>query len=164
MFTQICKHASLGVLLALFVVSAHAQTKSEPRKSTDTAPRDRSAGDAVDRDRSPTGANQYSDRDRRAGWEKGKQELERVLKTGQDKEAYRRELEKAGWKITSVNYDKPDYVEWEIVKGDQTYEVQIDLKNNKATKVDVATNMWKAKATEEALRTAMTGSGARTQK
>jgi hypothetical protein len=164
MFIQICKYASLGVLLALFVVGAHAQTKSEPRKSTDTAPRDRSAGDTLDRDRSPAGTNQYSDRDRRAGWEKGKQDLERVLKTGQDKEAYRRELEKLGWKITSVNYDKPDYVEWEIVKGDQTYEVQIDLKNNKATKVDVATNMWKAKATEEALRTAMTGSGARVQK
>jgi len=164
MLTQICKYASLGVLLGLFVVSAHAQTKSEPGKSTDTAPRDRSAGDAVDRDRSATGANQYSDRDRRAGWEKGKQELERILKPGQDKEAYRRELEKAGWKITSVNYDKPDYVEWEIVKGDQTYEVQVDLKNNKATKVDVATNMWKAKATEEALRTAMTGSSARAQK
>jgi hypothetical protein len=157
MFTQICKYASLGALLTLFVASAHAQTKS-----TDTAPRDRSAGDTVDR--SPTGANQYSDRDRRAGWEKGKQELERVLKPGQDKEAYRRELEKLGWKITSVNYDKPDYVEWEIVKGDQTYEVQIDLKNNKATKVDVATNMWKAKTTEEALRTAQTGSGTRAQK
>ena len=25
-----------------------------------------------------------------------------------------------GWSITSVNYDKPDYVEYEIVKGDQT--------------------------------------------
>ncbi|MGH7926797.1 MAG: hypothetical protein ACREQV_03275 [Candidatus Binatia bacterium] len=40
----------------------------------------------------------------------------------------------------------PDYyVEWEIVKGDQIYAVQIDPKDNKATKIDVAANMWKAK-------------------
>jgi hypothetical protein len=139
----------------VFVSTAHAQT-SEPRKS----------GDGVERDRRATanGNSQYSDRDRRAGWEKGKQEVERALKPGQDKETYRRELEKLGWKITSVNYDKPDYVEWEVVKGDQTYEVQIDLKDNKAAKIDIAPNVWKAKATEEALRTAMTGSGARAQR
>ena len=59
-----------------------------------------------------------------------------------------------GWKITSVNYDKPDYAEYEIVKGDQTYEVQIDFDKNshKATKVDVATNAWKADSTENALK------------
>jgi hypothetical protein len=58
-----------------------------------------------------------------------------------------------GWKITSVNSDKPDYAEWEIVKGDQTYEVQIDFDKSslKANKIDVTTNMWKADATEKAL-------------
>jgi hypothetical protein len=63
-----------------------------------------------------------------------------------------------GWKITSVNYDKPDYAEYEIVKGDQTYEVQIDLDKNshKATKVDVATNVWKADSTENALKQTQT--------
>jgi hypothetical protein len=59
-----------------------------------------------------------------------------------------------GWKITSVNYDKPDYVEFEIVKSDKSYEVQIDLDKNshKATKVDVTSNIWKAEATENALK------------
>lgn len=59
-----------------------------------------------------------------------------------------------GWKITSVNYDKPDYVEYEIVKNDTSYEVQIDVDKNshKATKVDVATNAWKTDATENALK------------
>jgi hypothetical protein len=58
-----------------------------------------------------------------------------------------------GWKVTSVNYDKPDYVEYEIVKGNDTYEVQIDFDKNsgKATKVDVAPNMWAAEATNRAL-------------
>jgi hypothetical protein len=82
--------------------------------------------------------------------------LERALKTGEEKDFYRRQLEKMGWKITSVNYDKPDYVEYEIVKGDSTYEVQIDMDQNshKATKVDVTTNAWKADATKKALQQA----------
>ena len=99
------------------------------------------------------GDARYSDRDRRADWTKSKEQLEQALPTGQDKDAYRRELQKMGWAITSVNSDKPDYTEWEIVKGDQTYEVQInyDKTSHKASKVDVATNMWKAAATERAL-------------
>ena len=99
------------------------------------------------------GDARYSDRDRRRDWTKNKEDLERALKPGMEKTAYRRELEKMGWKITSVNSDKPDYSEWEIVKGDQTYEVQIDLDktSHKATKIDVTTNMWQAEATERAL-------------
>ncbi len=58
-----------------------------------------------------------------------------------------------GWKITSVNSDKPDYAEWEIVKADHSYEVQLDFDKttHKATKIDVTTNMWQAEATERAL-------------
>jgi uncharacterized protein YmfQ (DUF2313 family) len=80
--------------------------------------------------------------------------LEQALKTGESKDFYRRELEKMGWKVTSVNYDKPDYVEYEIVKGDDSYEVQIDFdkNSNKATKVDVAMNAWKTDATKQALK------------
>jgi len=44
--------------------------------------------------------------------------LEHALKTGETKNFYRREIENMGWQIISVNYDKPDYVEYEIVKGD----------------------------------------------
>jgi len=96
----------------------------------------------------------YSERDRMKSSKNEKERLEQALKTGEEKNFYRRELEKMGWKITSVNYDKPDYAEYEIVKGDHTYEVQIDLDKNshKATKVDVATNVWKADSTENALK------------
>jgi len=99
------------------------------------------------------GDARYSDRDHRADWGKGKETLERSLKTGENKAFYRKELEKQGYKITSVNYDKADYVEYEVVKGDQSYEVQIDFdkNSNKATKIDVTTNMWQAEATERAL-------------
>jgi uncharacterized protein YmfQ (DUF2313 family) len=95
----------------------------------------------------------YSEREKAKSSKDNEDKLETALKTGEEKAFYRRELEKMGWKITSVNYDKPDYVEYEIVKGDQSYEVQIDFDNNsrKATKVDVAANAWKADATKKAL-------------
>jgi hypothetical protein len=95
----------------------------------------------------------YSDRDRKGEWEKHRNELANALKPGEDRDYYRRELERLGYTITSVNQDKPEYVEYEIVKGDQTYEVQVDLDKNshKARKVEVAPNMWKAEATEKAL-------------
>jgi uncharacterized protein YmfQ (DUF2313 family) len=98
----------------------------------------------------------YSDRERMKTAKNDEDKLERALKTGEEKDFYRRQLEKMGWKITSVNYDKPDYVEYEIVKGDSTYEVQIDMDQNshKATKVDITTNAWKADATKKALQQA----------
>jgi hypothetical protein len=96
----------------------------------------------------------YSDRDRMKTSKDSADKLEQALKTGEEKAFYRRELEKMGWKVTSVNYDKPDYVEYEIVKGDDSYEVQIDFDKNshKATKVDVAMNAWKTDATKQALK------------
>ena len=53
-----------------------------------------------------------------------------------------------GYQITSVNYDKPDYVEYEIVKGNNSYEVQ----SGKASKVGVAPNLWRTDAMNAALR------------
>src|SRR5437667_4702172 len=109
---------------------------------------------ADDRVQRKDNINRYSDRDRMKTAKDSEDKLEQALKTGETKDFYRRELEKMGWQITSVNYDKPDYVEWEIVKSPATYEVQIDLdkNNHKAKKVDVAWNMWKADATEKALK------------
>ena len=71
----------------------------------------------------------YSDRDR----------LQTALKTGEPRNFYRHELKNMGWQITSVNYDNPEYVEYEIVKGEDLYQVQIafDKDNRIATKVAV---------------------------
>src|SRR5262245_31676771 len=93
----------------------------------------------------------YSDRDRSKAMKGEEDKLEQALKTGEDKAFYRRELEKLGWQITSVNYDKPDYLEYEIVKGKESFEVQIDLDKNshKSTKVDVTTNIWNTDATKQ---------------
>src|SRR5687767_13650896 len=74
-----------------------------------------------------TDRSRYSDRDLRKNYEDEEKKLEQTLKVGQDKNFYRRELEKMGYQITSINYDKPDYVEYEIVKSSNTYEAQIDF-------------------------------------
>jgi hypothetical protein len=86
-------------------------------------------------------------------WNQGQAELQKNLSPGQPADIYRRKLEDMGYKVTSVNYDKPDYLEYEVVKGDQTWEVQIDVSEDthKATKVDVVQNMWKTDATKAAL-------------
>jgi hypothetical protein len=53
-----------------------------------------------------------------------------------------------------VNYDKPDYIEYEIVKGNDSYEVQVDIdkNSNKAAKVDVVMNVWKTESPKNALK------------
>ncbi|HYQ97415.1 MAG TPA: hypothetical protein VEO92_03540, partial [Candidatus Nitrosocosmicus sp.] len=100
-----------------------------------------------------TDRSRYSDRDQRKNYDDEEEKLEQALKPGQDKNFYRRELEKMGYQITSVNYDKPDYAEYEIVKGNNSFEAQIDFdKNGKATKVDIAPNLWRTDSTKAALR------------
>lgn len=98
-------------------------------------------------------SERYSDRDRRKAYDSEEEKIEKTLKAGEDKDYYRRQLEKMGYKVTAVNADRADYVEYEIVKGDDTYEVQIDFDKNtrKATKIDVAPNLWQAEATDKAL-------------
>ncbi|MEO8247861.1 MAG: hypothetical protein ABI589_00685 [Burkholderiales bacterium] len=83
-----------------------------------------------------------------------KDKLEEALKAGQNRADYRSIIEKHGYKVSAINADKPDYLEYEIVKGKKSYEVQLDFKDNapKATKVDVTTNMWQAEGTEKMLK------------
>ena len=98
----------------------------------------------------------YSDRDQMKAWGTDKDALQRALGTGKPRDFYRTELEKMGYHITAVNRDKPDYLEYEVVKGKKSFEVQVDFdeKTKTAKKVDVTTNAWKADATERALKDA----------
>lgn len=102
-------------------------------------------------------------------WQQGQAQLEQRLQPGQPANMYRRKIEDMGYLVTSVNDDE-DYLEYEIVKGDQTYEVQINVDDDtgKATALDIAMNMWRTDATEQALEqnratagTAMTPAEAR---
>lgn len=86
-------------------------------------------------------------------WNQGQAELQKQLTPGMAAADYRKKIEELGYKVTSTNYNNPDYLEYELVKGDMTWEVQIDVDtaSKKATKVDVTTNTWKTDATERAL-------------
>jgi hypothetical protein len=82
----------------------------------------------------------------------GEDELKARLVAGKDKPFYRQKLEKMGYAITAVNSDTNDYLEYEVIKGGHSYEVQVDFKNGVADKVDIANNVWEAKSTKEALK------------
>jgi len=97
------------------------------------------------------GNEAYSDRARMKTWSSEKDRLEQALAPGQDKAFYDQQLKKLGYQVTSVNDKEKDYVEYEVVKGSDTFEVQIDLEGGKAKKVDVTTNAWQSDATERAL-------------
>lgn len=96
----------------------------------------------------------YSERERMKSWSDDKEKLEQSLEDGASKGSYRKTLADSGYTITSINQDTVDYVEYEVVKGDHSYEVQIDMdkKTNLGSKVDVDRNLWRADATKEAVR------------
>jgi DNA-dependent RNA polymerase auxiliary subunit epsilon len=102
--------------------------------------------------RTLTNGDVYSDRVNNKGWNNQKETLEKGLLPGRDLAYYTGELKKMGYQITSTNDKDKDYVEIEIVKGRDSYEVQMDLDGaGKARKVDVTSNMWQTEATEKAL-------------
>jgi hypothetical protein len=97
------------------------------------------------------GNEAYSDRTRMKTWSSEKEKLEKTLALGQDRAYYDQQLRTLGYQVTSVNDADKDYVEYEVVKGGDSFEVQIDFENNKSKKVDVSTNVWQSEATDRAL-------------
>jgi hypothetical protein len=89
-----------------------------------------------------------------AEWNQGQAELQKEIVPGMAPDTYRRKLKDLGYKITATNHNNPDYLEYEIVKGNQTWEVQVDIDEdtNKATEVDIAQNVWQTDATRSMIR------------
>ncbi len=101
----------------------------------------------------PANTIAYSDRERMSLWTNEKQRLESVLATGHNKAQYLKSLADNGYTVTSINADKPDYLEYEVVKNTNSYEVQIELdKAGKGESVKVESNIWRADATKSVLR------------
>jgi hypothetical protein len=92
-------------------------------------------------------------------WNQGQAELQKQLAPGMAAGDYRKKIESLGYKVTATNYNNEDYLEYELVKDGMTWEAQIDVDDatNKATKVDIVTNMWKTDATEAALGRTVAG-------
>lgn len=101
----------------------------------------------------PFTVNAESARSENEQWNQGQAELQKNLPPGMAADAYQKKLRELGYQVTATNYSNDDYLEYEIVKGDQTWEVQIDIDKDtrKATSVDIAMNVWKTDATEAAL-------------
>ncbi len=110
------------------------------------------SGKAVTATKAVPNGDKYSDRAYSKNWTSEKDKLEKSLGNGKDLATYKAELKKMGYQVTSINDKEKDYVEMEVVKGNDTYEVQIDLDDaGKGKKVDVAANMWHSDATDKAL-------------
>jgi hypothetical protein len=94
--------------------------------------------------------SRFSDRRYMPAWNDEKGRLEKSLTPNMKLSDIRPKLEQMGYKVTAVNDRESDYVEYEIVKGRNSYEVQIDVnaKTQVATKVDVTSNLWEADATD----------------
>ena len=58
-----------------------------------------------------------------------------------------------GYEITSVNDREREYVEWEIVRGLQSFEIQMERhpQSRLVTGLDVTSNLWRSDATQAAL-------------
>jgi hypothetical protein len=82
----------------------------------------------------------------------GKDLLEQQLQPGQPLSTYRGMLRNLGYTITSVNDNTPDYIEYDVVKGDRSYEIRIDLDEDtgRATNIDIASNFGRTDRTEAA--------------
>ena len=97
-------------------------------------------------------SGRYSDRRYMQGWTDEKDRLQKALPMDLKPADYRSRIEGMGYKVTAINDRERDYVEYEIVKGENSYEVQIDVdtRTSTARKVDVTSHLWEAEATARA--------------
>jgi uncharacterized protein YmfQ (DUF2313 family) len=142
-FTSTKIALSIATMSAALLASPVTQAAGNTANRADGTPAPAAMRDGVD----------YSDRARMKDWSNEKEQLQSALRLGQNKAYYTQALAQRGYQVTSINSDKPDAAEYEVVKGNQTYEVQLDFdKAGKASKVDVTTNMWRSDATEAAMK------------
>ena len=92
--------------------------------------------------------------DRTASMKTSTDQIEQMLQGAQNRADYAKVLEKNGFRISSINSDKKDFLEYEVVKGNESYEVRLDFKDGaaKATDIDVTNNMWRAPSTKAMLK------------
>jgi len=99
-----------------------------------------------------TGAK-YRDKQYMSSWNSEREALEAALTPGKTVAEYTQMLQEKGYQITSVNEMDGEDTEFEIVKGNQSYEVQLESDESRqiVESVDVTTNIWKSDETEKAL-------------
>ena len=146
MKTNLIAAATVLALTSGFAVAQTAATvPAEKPGSTAVRP----AGDMI----APMAPRMRST-DRAAALKDTKGQIEQMLKGAQSRADYAKVLEKNGFRISSINADKKDFLEYEVVKSNESYEVRLDFKDGatKATDIDVTNNMWRAPSTKAMLK------------
>jgi hypothetical protein len=89
-------------------------------------------------------------------WEAGKRGLETALPPGRSRTFYREEISRLGYRVRSVNEERPETIEYEVVGSGYRYDVQIDVdqESGLATKVQVAPNLLKSRPAHGAVDSA----------
>ena len=100
--------------------------------------------------------NKHSWQDRMGleSYEQERETLEKSLSSTNTVEQLRAGLKKAGYRLTAINQESDGDVEYEVVKGDHTFEVQSDIADGKLKQIDVTNNIWRADSTKRALKEA----------
>jgi hypothetical protein len=85
-----------------------------------------------------------------------REQLAQKLRAGKTRADLDKILQDNGFRISAINEDKKDYLEYEVVKGQNSYEVQMDFSDgpSHATKIQVEPNMWRADTTKRMLKDA----------
>ena len=98
-------------------------------------------------------AGRYSDTQYMESWSKEKEELVKAMPSGKTFEDYKKILEDKGYQITSINDAEAKEVEFEIVKGEHSFEVNLerDADTKIVKEVKVSNNIWRSEETEKAL-------------
>ncbi|WP_319783730.1 hypothetical protein [Oceanisphaera sp. IT1-181] len=80
--------------------------------------------------------------------------LEKDLIGSETVEQLRSRLQKAGYRLTAINQESDSGVEYEVVKGDHTFEVKSEVSDGKLKDLEVTNNIWRADSTKRALKDA----------
>lgn len=101
----------------------------------------------------PEIASRVRDSDRMADWNEEHQILRGMLPAGEPIDSYMRRMGMLGYRVTAVNDSAPDHIEWEVVRGNDSFEVQLHKTpdTDQVNEVDVTMNIWPSKETKQAL-------------
>lgn len=125
----------------------NARTMGTEPNANDNSPRTTTQDDAHDMNTE----HSWIDRTRMGQYEDQKDALEEQLKGASSVDELRSRLDKAGYMITSINEQSDDEVEYEIVKGNHTFEVQADIDDGVLEDIEVSHNLWRADETKKAM-------------
>ncbi|ART81608.1 hypothetical protein CBP31_02320 [Oceanisphaera profunda] len=96
----------------------------------------------------------WQDRMGLENYDRQRDALEKDLTGSDTVEQLRSRLQKAGYRLTAINQESDSDIEYEVVKGDHTFEVKSEVSDGKLKDLAVTNNIWRADTTKRALKDA----------